>query len=448
MAQDTETFAPGAQVAAANWSRNAEPHDDDRARRLGRRRQRGLLRQCRLLHGASELLPPCTLPPFAELWNGTTWAEVPLPTIQRSDGANVQLAGVSCVTDAVLHRGGQRRDQQGVGGAAHRAVERFGLDGGAGQRVRHHGTRRRLLPHRQLLHGGRARSARTPARSSSSNGTGRRGFRPRWRTRHAPPMRSPSASPARRPPSAWSSAPPGPRSQEAPMSPRGTARPGRRSRVTNSFNRRHPAVRVVRRGVVLHGRRHGRSEREPRDRRLVERSSRLDTGHRPDPPGAGQALRDQLHQHLGLHRGGRLRLLRRGRQTPWSSPGTAWPGVSPPTPPTRPARPQTYFTDVACLPNWACVAVGTFQDSNGDMLPFDASAPIARPGYRFVAADGGVFGYGAPFFGSLGGTRLNAPIVGHGHHAGRRRLLPGGLGRRGVRLRERTVLRLASAACT
>ena len=68
---------------------------------------------------------------------------------------------------------------------------------------------------------------------------------------------------------------------------------------------------------------------------------------------------------------------------------------------------------MACLSNWACVAVGTFEDSSGDQfLPFDASAPIARSGYRFVAADGGVFGYGAPFYGSLGGTRLNAPIVG------------------------------------
>ena len=43
-------------------------------------------------------------------------------------------------------------------------------------------------------------------------------------------------------------------------------------------------------------------------------------------------------------------------------------------------------------------------------------SPIARSGYRFVASDGGVFNYGtgAPFLGSLGGTHLNAPIVGIG----------------------------------
>jgi hypothetical protein len=34
-------------------------------------------------------------------------------------------------------------------------------------------------------------------------------------------------------------------------------------------------------------------------------------------------------------------------------------------------------------------------------------------GYWLVAADGGIFTFGdAPFFGSTGGTRLHAPIVG------------------------------------
>jgi len=40
------------------------------------------------------------------------------------------------------------------------------------------------------------------------------------------------------------------------------------------------------------------------------------------------------------------------------------------------------------------------------------AAPARPPGYRLVAADGGVFSFGsAPFYGSLGGTKLNAPIV-------------------------------------
>jgi hypothetical protein len=33
-------------------------------------------------------------------------------------------------------------------------------------------------------------------------------------------------------------------------------------------------------------------------------------------------------------------------------------------------------------------------------------------GYYLVAADGGVFSYGAPFLGSMGGEALNASVVG------------------------------------
>jgi hypothetical protein len=32
-------------------------------------------------------------------------------------------------------------------------------------------------------------------------------------------------------------------------------------------------------------------------------------------------------------------------------------------------------------------------------------------GYRFVASDGGIFSYNAPFFGSMGGKPLNKPVV-------------------------------------
>jgi hypothetical protein len=32
-------------------------------------------------------------------------------------------------------------------------------------------------------------------------------------------------------------------------------------------------------------------------------------------------------------------------------------------------------------------------------------------GYRFVASDGGIFSFGAPFDGSMGGQPLNQPIV-------------------------------------
>ena len=36
----------------------------------------------------------------------------------------------------------------------------------------------------------------------------------------------------------------------------------------------------------------------------------------------------------------------------------------------------------------------------------------ANPAYDMVAADGGIFSFNAPFYGSMGGTPLNAPIVG------------------------------------
>jgi hypothetical protein len=32
-------------------------------------------------------------------------------------------------------------------------------------------------------------------------------------------------------------------------------------------------------------------------------------------------------------------------------------------------------------------------------------------GYRFVASDGGIFSYNAPFYGSMGGKPLNKPVV-------------------------------------
>ncbi len=36
--------------------------------------------------------------------------------------------------------------------------------------------------------------------------------------------------------------------------------------------------------------------------------------------------------------------------------------------------------------------------------------------YRLVAADGGIFSFGAPFFGSTGSMRLNSPVVAMAAH--------------------------------
>jgi hypothetical protein len=90
--------------------------------------------------------------------------------------------------------------------------------------------------------------------------------------------------------------------------------------------------------------------------------------------------------------------------------GVSWTSVTPPTPPSSTG---TRLLTVTCQTNWECLAVGN-TTLGGFSQPVAMTAPIARTGYRFVATDGGIFNYGpgAPFIGSLGGTALNAPIVG------------------------------------
>ncbi len=64
-------------------------------------------------------------------------------------------------------------------------------------------------------------------------------------------------------------------------------------------------------------------------------------------------------------------------------------------------------------------------------------------GYWLVASDGGVFAFGdAGFYGSTGAIHLDQAGGGHGRHPRRRRVLAGGLRRRGVRLRRRRLLRI------
>jgi hypothetical protein len=40
------------------------------------------------------------------------------------------------------------------------------------------------------------------------------------------------------------------------------------------------------------------------------------------------------------------------------------------------------------------------------------AAEMEADGYWLVASDGGIFSFNAPFFGSMGGTHLNMPMVG------------------------------------
>ncbi|GAC1370480.1 MAG: hypothetical protein NVSMB32_14880 [Actinomycetota bacterium] len=63
-------------------------------------------------------------------------------------------------------------------------------------------------------------------------------------------------------------------------------------------------------------------------------------------------------------------------------------------------------------PNSAQVRAAPPPPVVGGTPPAVAGGPVG-PGYRFVASDGGIFSFGgAAFFGSMGGTPLNSPIVG------------------------------------
>jgi len=105
----------------------------------------------------------------------------------------------------------------------------------------------------------------------------------------------------------------------------------------------------------------------------------------------------------------------RGTFSPFSAAALSWNGMSwtTATTPTPASSTSNVLLGVTCQTNWSCIAVG-FGVIGGFSQPLAMTAPIARNGYRFDATDGGIFAYGpgAPFIGSLGGTPLNAPIVG------------------------------------
>ncbi len=68
---------------------------------------------------------------------------------------------------------------------------------------------------------------------------------------------------------------------------------------------------------------------------------------------------------------------------------------------------------VVCATTTSCEAVGGYDSDPGN---FAMAAQIVPTGYREVASDGGIFGFGTlgsgAFFGSMGGRPLDAPIVG------------------------------------
>jgi hypothetical protein len=87
-----------------------------------------------------------------------------------------------------------------------------------------------------------------------------------------------------------------------------------------------------------------------------------------------------------------------------------------------PSFPIAAWFGISCLGGGNCIASGgvmTSTSSSTTTLPLSGQAAIGRSGYRLAASDGGVFAYGpsapslgAPYLGSMGGTPLNAPVVG------------------------------------
>ncbi len=78
---------------------------------------------------------------------------------------------------------------------------------------------------------------------------------------------------------------------------------------------------------------------------------------------------------------------------------------------------NNYLGGVSCVGSAFCVAAGWHESTNGadQTLVLSYSRPVTETGlgYWFVASDGGIFSFGnAKFFGSMGGKRLNKPIVG------------------------------------
>jgi len=92
--------------------------------------------------------------------------------------------------------------------------------------------------------------------------------------------------------------------------------------------------------------------------------------------------------------------------------GQTWAPEQSPT--TGASGDLTLLYGVSCVARQACMSVGSDADNNaGTSVTLAVWAPLLSPGYYTASAAGGVFAMGgSQFFGSAGGLRLAAPIVG------------------------------------
>ncbi len=92
--------------------------------------------------------------------------------------------------------------------------------------------------------------------------------------------------------------------------------------------------------------------------------------------------------------------------------GSQWSASPTASLPGTPSTTNGELDAVSCVADWACLTVGYQQPKDTNASGYASEASLSPNGYRFVASDGGIFSYGDPFFGSMGGQPLNKPIVG------------------------------------
>jgi hypothetical protein len=408
VARDSQTFSPGAQVAAANWTEmpnlttmNAPPD----ANAVDNAVSCVNADFCMAVGAPGNL----TLPPFAEMWNGSIWAEVSLPPADGQTGLKVQLAGISCVTTQfciavgnVVNAGLESPLIEQWNGAAWTVVQDIGSDTTALQDVSCPTVNFCMAvgtlfvsPNSVFVEEWNGSSwtpttLTAPAGTVDAFGSGVSCTTPTFCMIVGTAGNSTSGGAYA---ASWDGT---------------TWTP---SALSNSFpDVILESVSCVGVSFCMADGIGGVNGNHP----IVDSWDGAGWTQETVPtlPAAGKLFGISCISASACTAVGQFLPTVGGTTSTlaftWN--GLAWSQAT--NTPDAAGAAQTFFTDVACLTNWACVAVGTFESSGGQFLPFNASAPIARSGYRVVAADGGVFGFGAPFFGSLGGIRLNAPIVG------------------------------------
>jgi len=93
--------------------------------------------------------------------------------------------------------------------------------------------------------------------------------------------------------------------------------------------------------------------------------------------------------------------------------GTAWSIIASPN--TSPSE-ENSLSDITCPDSTVCIGVGSANSTDGIAQTLALVGSVPPPftvGYWITASDGGIFSFGnAGFYGSMGDTHLNKPVVG------------------------------------